>query len=181
MIIKMWEKNKIPGYTLAEMLITVMIVGLALPIIFSVLINSYSNLSKIENARLDELKRQQLESRVSTDFAHIFRIYHLAEDSIAFTTIRNQSFQDHVAYFFRTDTLYIKINHSEKKKVFTNLIENNTRFEFKNYDDTNYLPGNGRSFTVPEMNTLDKLIFSYAFESNSGAINNEIIQILEMQ
>ena len=48
-MIKMWKKNKIPGYTLAEMLITVMIVGLALPIIFSVLINSYSNLTKIEN------------------------------------------------------------------------------------------------------------------------------------
>ena len=78
MMIKMWKKNKIPGYTLAEMLITVMIVGLALPIIFSVLINSYSNLTKIENARLDELKRQQLESRIGTDFAHIFRIYHLA-------------------------------------------------------------------------------------------------------
>ena len=77
--------------------------------------------------------------------------------------------------------MYTKINHSEKKKVFTNLIENDTGFEFKNYDDTNYLPGNGRSFTAPEMNALDKLIFSYAIESNSGVINNEIIQVLEMQ
>ena len=41
-------KSKLPGYTLIEMLSAVAIIGLVLPVLFSVLINSYNNLSKIE-------------------------------------------------------------------------------------------------------------------------------------
>ena len=174
-------KSKLPGYTLIEMLSAVAIIGLVLPVLFSVLINSYNNLSKIEKLQFSELQHQQFRGRINYDFDNIYRIYHLSSDSISFTAFRNNSFQDLIEYYLNADTLFFKINRSSRKIVYNNFIANQTRFEFKNYDDSPYSPGNGIAFTAPEMNALDKLVFKYAFLSNDNQISGQVVKILELE
>ena len=87
-------KRKLRAYSLIEMLSVVAIIGLVLPVLFSILINSYNNLSKIEKLQLSELQHQQFRGRLNYDFDNIYRIYHLSSDSISFTAFRNNSFQD---------------------------------------------------------------------------------------
>ena len=170
-------KSKLPGYTLIEMLSAVAIIGLVLPVLFSVLINSYNNLSKIEKLQLSELQHQQFRGRLNYDFDNIYRIYHLSSDSISFTAFRNNSFQDLIEYYLNADTLFFKINRSSKKIVYNNFIGNQTRFEFKKYDNTPYVPGNGISFTAPEMNSVEKLIFSYSYRSQENTRTGKIVRL----
>ena len=75
-------REKYSGYTLIEMLATIAIIGIALPIIFNVLINSFNSLSKIGQIRMTELKHQQFTGRLRSDFDNIFRIYQLENDLI---------------------------------------------------------------------------------------------------
>jgi len=117
-------KSKLPGYTLIEMLSAVAIIGLVLPVLFSVLINSYNNLSKIEKLQFSELQHQQFRGRINYDFDNIYRIYHLSSDSISFTAFRNNSFQDLIEYYLNADTLFFKINRSSKKIVYNDFIAN---------------------------------------------------------
>tara|TARA_B100000945_G_C20208208_1_gene514798 strand:- start:192 stop:737 length:546 start_codon:yes stop_codon:yes gene_type:complete len=170
-------RQKYSGYTLIEMLATIAIIGIALPIIFNVLINSFNSLSKIEKLQLSELQHQQFRGRLNYDFDNIYRIYHLSSDSISFTAFRNNSFQDLIEYYLNTDTLFFKINRSSKTIVYNNFIGNQTRFEFKNYDNTPYVPGNGISFTAPEMNSVEKLIFSYSYRSQDRTQSGKILRI----
>ena len=100
-------REKYSGYTLIEMLATIAIIGIALPIIFNVLINSFNSLSKIGQIRMTELKHQQFTGRLRSDFDNIFRIYQLENDFIDFTTIRNNQFQDRVEYILRDDDLLL--------------------------------------------------------------------------
>tara|TARA_B100001121_G_C18487819_1_gene525759 strand:+ start:27 stop:572 length:546 start_codon:yes stop_codon:yes gene_type:complete len=170
-------KSKLPGYTLIEMLSAVAIIGLVLPVLFSVLINSYNNLSKIEKLQFSELQHQQFRGRINYDFDNIYRIYHLSSDSISFTAFRNNSFQDLIEYYLNADTLFFKINRSSKKIVYNDFIANQTRFEFKNYDNTPYVPGNGISFTAPEMNSVEKLIFSYSYRLQKNTQTGKILRL----
>ena len=170
-------KRKLRAYTLIEMLSVVAIIGLVLPVIFSILINSYNNLSKIEKLQLSELQHQQFRGRLNYDFDNIYRIYHLSSDSISFTAFRNNSFQDLIEYYLNADTLFFKINRSSKTIVYNNFIGDRTRFEFKNYDNTPYVPGNGISFTAPEMNSVEKLIFSYSYRSQDRTQSGKILRI----
>ena len=111
------------------------------------------------------------------DFDNIYRIYHLSSDSISFTAFRNNSFQDLIEYYLNADTLFFKINRSSKTIVYNNFIGDQTRFEFKNYDNTPYVPGNGISFTAPEMNSVEKLIFSYSYRSQDRTQSGKILRI----
>ena len=61
--------------------------------------------------------------------------------------------------------------------VYNNFIGDQTRFEFKNYDNTPYVPGNGISFTAPEMNSVEKLIFSYSYRSQDRTQSGKILRI----
>ena len=170
-------KRKLRAYTLGEMLSVVAIIGLVLPVLFSILINSYNNLSKIEKLQLSELQHQQFRGRLNYDFDNIYRIYHLSSDSISFTAFRNNSFQDLIEYYLNADTLFFKSNRSSKTIVYNNFIGDQTRFEFKNYDNTPYVPGNGISFTAPEMNSVEKLIFSYSYRSQDRTQSGKILRI----
>ncbi len=164
-------KKNFPGYTLIEMLITVMIIGIVMPIIFNVAVNSMKTLSRLEQIQLETIQHQRLKNRMNEDFHNMFRIVHLDENSIGFTTVRNNTFQDLVEYFVRNDTLFYKLNGSSNKILFTDL--ETADFEFKNYDDTPYTPG-GDSYTMPEMNSLPQLIFNYSFQFNSQVLNGKI-------
>ena len=170
-------KRKLRAYSLIEMLSVVAIIGLVLPVIFSILINSYNNLSKIEKLQLSELQHQQFRGRLNYDFDNIYRIYHLSSDSISFTAFRNNSFQDLIEYYLNADTLFFKSNRSSKTIVYNKFIGDQTRFEFKNYDNTPYVPGNGISFTAPEMNSVEKLIFSYSYRSQDRTQSGKILRI----
>ena len=170
-------KRKLRAYTLVEMLSVVAIIGLVLPVLFSILINSYNNLSKIEKLQLSELQHQQFRGRLNYDFDNIYRIYHLSSDSISFTAFRNNSFQDLIEYYLNADTLFFKINRSSKTIVYNNFIGDQPRFEFKNYDNTPYVPGNGISFTAPEMNSVEKLIFSYSYRSQDRNQSGKFLRI----
>ena len=174
-------REKYSGYTLIEMLATIAIIGIALPIIFNVLINSFNSLSKIGQIRMTELKHQQFTGRLRSDFDNIFRIYQLENDFIDFTTIRNNQFQDRVEYILRDNAIYYKVNGSDEKRLFIDLVAAQTKFEFKNYDDSPYSPGNGIAFTAPEMNALDKLVFKYSFLSNDNQISGQVVKILELE
>ena len=77
--------------------------------------------------------------------------------------------------------IFYKVNGSDEKRLFIDLVAAQTQFEFKNYDNSPYLPGNGIAFTAPEMNALDKLVFKYAFLSNDNQISGQVIKILELE
>ena len=60
--------------------------------------------------------------------------------------------------------------------MYNNFIGNQKLFEFKNYDNTPYVPGNGISFTAPEMNSVEKLIFSYSYRSQENTRTGKIVR-----
>ena len=168
------------GFTLIEMLLTIAVLGIVLPLIFGVLNSSLKELSKMESVQMKNIIESRLINRLEEDFRTHTNFNFMTRDSISYYTIRNHSFQQEIAYFIENGSISYRLDNFPKKVLVSNVDMNDTYFQFLNYDGTTKSPANSDAFTIPEMNTMPKIRLNYQFSVDDENVTNNFLKIRRM-
>mgnify|MGYP003953534377 CR=1 FL=1 len=173
-------KNKIiRGFTLIEMLITITVLGIVMPLLFNVINSSFKELRKMESIQMKNIIESRLINRLEEDFRTHTNFNFMTRDSISYYTIRNHSFQQEIAYFIENGSILYRLDNFPKKVLVSNVDMNETYFQFLNYDGTIKEPNND-SFNTPEMNTMQKIGLNYRFTVGDDIVTNTYLKIRRM-
>ena len=171
------KKKSEKGFTLIEMLITITVLGIVMPLLFNVINSSFKELRKMESIQMKNIVESRLINRLEEDFRTHTKFKFMTADSIGFYTTRDQLFQQEVSYFIADDVIYYRVDDSDKKVLVKNVNTLVTEFEYYNYDNTVKSPENSDSFIIPEMNTMPKIRLNYQFTLDENIVSNHYIKV----
>ena len=170
----MLNNNK-RGFTLIEMLITITVLAIVMPLMFSVINSSFKELGKMESLQLRNVSESRLINRLDEDFRTLSKLKFLSSDSIAFFTTRDRSFQQKIVISIENNNILYQVNDLDKKILLNNINPLETQFYFLNYDNSPKPPGDGQSYTVPEINTMPRIKLNYEFAYQNETVNNSFV------
>ena len=79
-----------------EMLITITVLAIVMPLMFNVINSSFKELGKMESLQLRNVSESRLINRLDEDFRTLSKLKFLSSDSIAFFTTRDRAFQQEI-------------------------------------------------------------------------------------
>lgn len=167
--------NNNRGFTLIEMLITITVLAIVMPLMFNVINSSFKELGKMESLQLRNVSESRLINRLDEDFRTLSKLKFLSSDSIAFFTTRDRAFQQKIAISIDNNHILYQVNDSNKKILLNNINPLETQFYFLNYDNSPKPPGDGESYTVPEINTMPRIRLNYEFTFQNETISNHFL------
>jgi len=115
------KKKSEKGFTLIEMLITITVLGIVMPLLFNVINSSFKELRKMESIQMKNIVESRLINRLEEDFRTHTKFKFMTADSIGFYTTRDQLFQQEVSYFIADDVIYYRVDDSDKKVLVKNV------------------------------------------------------------
>ena len=102
-----------------EMLITITVLAIVMPLMFNVINSSFKELGKMESLQLRNVTESRLINRLDEDFRTLSKLKFLSSDSIAFFTTRDRAFQQKIVISIDNNHILYQINDSNKKILLT--------------------------------------------------------------
>ena len=163
------------GFTLIEMLITITILAIVMPLLFNLILSSFRELAKMESIQMRNVAESRLINRLDEDFRTLSKFKFLTSDSIGFFTTRERSYQQQIIISIENNQILYQMNASNKKVLLSNVNPAETQFEFLNYDNSAKPPDDSESYTTNEMNTMPRVKLSYEFTFQNETVNNSFL------
>ena len=111
-----------------EMLITITVLAIVMPLMFNVINSSFKELGKMESLQLRNVSESRLINRLDEDFRTLSKLKFLSSDSIAFFTTRDRAFQQKITISIDNNHILYQINDSNKKILLNNINPQETQF-----------------------------------------------------